>query len=221
MFCRVIVPESRAQQDARPRWSRRKDARPAEIIEAALDLFVERGFAATRADEVAARAGISKGTLYLYYANKEELFKAVVRETIVPTISEATDTVRDWEGSTPDLLTKIMFRWWNEIGATKVAGITKLVMAESGNFPEIAQFYFDEVIAPAHAMFAAMIERGMQRQEFRQTDVAMTTQFLMSPMLMLIMWKQSIGPCARQPLPDPIKYIQHVIDTALHGLLAP
>ena len=71
-----------------PRWERRKESRPAELIAAALDLFVERGFAATRLDEVAARAGVSKGTLYLYFDSKEDLFKAVIRETIVPLLSD-------------------------------------------------------------------------------------------------------------------------------------
>lgn len=215
----IVVPSS-SPHAARTRWCRRKEARPAEILDAALHLFVERGFAATRADDVASRAGISKGTLYLYYANKEELFKAVVRETIVPGISQATDRVLGSNATAAALLRELMFEWWAHIGDPRVAGITKLIMAESGNFPEVANIYVDEVVEPAQRLFGGIIARGVASGEFRATDVPMTTHLLMAPMLMLIMWKLSIGPCAQQPLPDPQQYIEHVTDTVLRGLLA-
>ena len=90
--------------DTKPRWERRKEARPQELLEAAIDLFVERGYAATRLEDVARRAGVSKGTLYLYYENKEELFKAVVRSSIVPAIGEAEVSVAEFDGHSADLL---------------------------------------------------------------------------------------------------------------------
>ncbi len=116
------------------RWARRKEARPQELLAAALDLFVERGFAATRLDDVAARAGVSKGTLYLYFANKEELFKAVVRENMLPVLDEAADLIQQHEGDSATLFQDIMLGWWERVGNTKVSGITKLIMAESGKF---------------------------------------------------------------------------------------
>ena len=130
----------------KPRWERRKDARPQELLAAALDLFVERGYAATRLDEVAARAGVSKGTLYLYFENKEELFKAVVRENIVAALVDAEDLIAGFEGHSSVLLRKLVVSWWQRIGQTKLSGISKLMMAESGNFPDVARFYHEEVV---------------------------------------------------------------------------
>src|SRR3954469_7259386 len=116
--------------ESKPRWERRKEARPQELLAAALDLFVERGFAATRLDDVAARAGVSKGTLYLYFANKEELFKAVVRESMLPALDEAEDLIKHHQGHSAALFEDIIMGWWERIGQSKVSGITKLIMAE-------------------------------------------------------------------------------------------
>ena len=118
-----------------PRWERRKDERPGELTAAALELFVERGYANTRLEDVAKRAGVSKGTLYLYFENKEELFKAVVREGIVTTIEEAERVFEHYEGAMADLLGALVHGWWARIGSTKAAGIPKLMMSEAGNFP--------------------------------------------------------------------------------------
>ena len=135
-----------APQDTKPRWERRKDARPQELLAAALEQFVERGYAATRLEDVARRAGVSKGTLYLYFTNKEELFKAVVRENIVRTIGEAEQDVAVFEGHSGALLRTILMAWWDEICSTDLAGITKLMLSEGQNFPELAKFYNEEVV---------------------------------------------------------------------------
>ena len=142
---------------------RRKDARPGELLEAALDLFVEKGFAATRAEEVAKRAGVSKGTLFLYFASKEELFKAVVRQNSSGRFSEWNAEFDAFEGSTPDMLRFFMTMWWQRVGVTKVSGITKMMLTEAGNFPELAHFYQQEVIAPAHELIRRMLQRGIDR----------------------------------------------------------
>ncbi len=126
---------------AKPRWERRKEARPAELVSAALQLFVEKGYAGTRLDDVAGRAGVSKGTLYLYFENKEELFKAVVRENIVARISQSADEVLHFDGTSAELLRRLITTWWDEYGSSTAGGIGKLMMAESGNFPEIARFF--------------------------------------------------------------------------------
>src|SRR6187549_74300 len=120
---------------------RRKEARPQELLDAALDLFVEKGFAATRSEEVAARAGVSKGTLYLYYPSKEDLLKAVVRHNVVNQIAEGTDFIRQFDGTTSELLASVLRLWWERIGDTPAAGVVKLMMSEARNFPDIAQFY--------------------------------------------------------------------------------
>lgn len=174
-----------------PRWGRRKESRPAELMAAALDLFVERGYAATRLDEVAARAGVSKGTLYLYFSSKEDLFKAVVRETIVPMIHAYQRDVEQSELPSDQLLPALFRRWWETFGATKLAGIAKLIMSEAGNFPEVAEFFHAEVIEPNAALIAVVIRRGIDRGEFRAVDVETTSHLLMAPLVLKAIWAHS------------------------------
>jgi AcrR family transcriptional regulator len=202
---------------ARPRWERRKEARPSELLAAALALFVEKGYAGTRLDDVAARASVSKGTLYLYFANKEELFKAVVRENIVRNIAEAQQLVRAYEGDTGELLAHLMLQWWRRIGDTPASGIPKLVVSESGNFPEIARFYVDEVIDPVHRLLADVIERGVRRGEFRKVDAETFVRVMTGPLVMLLLWRHSFGPCGDQPI-DPQRYLAIHIDNTLRAL---
>ncbi|MFL6656903.1 MAG: TetR/AcrR family transcriptional regulator [Massilia sp.] len=204
--------------EMKPRWERRKDARPQELLAAALDLFVERGYASTRLEDVARRAGVSKGTLYLYFTNKEELFKAVVRENIVPALGEAEDIISSFEGHSADLMRCVVQGWWERLGATKASGIIKLVMAEAGNFPDLALFYQDEVITRSTQMMVSMFERAVARKEFRPIDVNLMTQVVIAPMLMLITWKHSIGPCPQDQV-DPLKFLDAFLDMAIHGLL--
>jgi AcrR family transcriptional regulator len=204
--------------DTKPRWERRKDARPQELIAAALDLFVERGFASTRLEDVAKRAGVSKGTLYLYFENKEDLFKAVVRENIVHVIGEAEDNLAASDEPSAELLRAILMAWWEHIGATRLAGITKLMMAESGNFPELAQFYNEEVVTRGCALIARVLERGMSRGEFRAVDSSLMTSILSAPVIMLMMWKNSYLPCDMKCI-DAQAYMAAFIDVTLRGLL--
>lgn len=206
-------------QETKPRWERRKDARPQELLAAALGQFVERGYAATRLEDVARRAGVSKGTLYLYFANKEELFKAVVREHIVHAIGEAEQEVANFPGHSGELLRIILMRWWAQIGATELAGITKLMMAEANNFPDLARFYDEEVIARGNALISSVLVRGVQRGEFRPLDPQVMTPVLTAPVLMLMMWTHSFMPCDTGPL-DPVAYMDAFIDVSLRGLLA-
>ncbi|MDQ2988616.1 MAG: TetR/AcrR family transcriptional regulator, partial [Pseudomonadota bacterium] len=156
----------------KPRWTRRKDARPQELLAAALTVFVERGYAATRLDDVATLAGVSKGTLYLYFPSKEDLFRAVVRANLLPVLDEAEQIINTYEGHSADLLRDFIFGWWQRIGDTPLSGLTKLMMAESGNFPEVAKFYHDEIISRSDALVIRMLERGMARGEFRRVDAA-------------------------------------------------
>jgi AcrR family transcriptional regulator len=204
--------------DTKPRWERRKDARPQELLAAAIDLFVERGYASTRLEDVARRAGVSKGTLYLYFTNKEELFKAVVRNSIVPVIGEAEVSIAEFEGHSADLLRSVVMSWWRRIGATSASGIIKLVTAEAGNFPELAQFYQDEVVNRGVKMLSSILERAVARGEFRPINVNQLTQVLIAPLLMLITWKHSVAPCERDAL-DPMAFLDTFLDMTLHGLL--
>lgn len=174
---------------------RRKEARPGELLDAALALFVEKGFAATRVEEVAARAGVSKGTLFLYFPSKEELFKAVVRETIAGRFGEWNDELDAFQGDSAELLRYTMNAWWERIGMTQTSGITKLVMSEAGTFPEIASFYQHEVIDPGRALLKRVLQRGIDRGDFRPMDLDSAVYSLIAPMIFLLMWKHSMAPC--------------------------
>jgi AcrR family transcriptional regulator len=202
----------------KPRWERRKDARPQELLAAALDLFVDRGYAATRLDDVASRAGVSKGTLYLYFANKEELFKAVVRENMVPVLTEAEEIIDAYEGGSAALFKEFILGWWERIGITKLAGITKLMMAESGNFPEVAKFYHDEVISRGNGLIIRILERGIARKEIRGIDKNQATNVIVAPIIMLMMWNHSFNACQPEPV-NAQAYLDCLIDLLLHGLL--
>jgi AcrR family transcriptional regulator len=215
------VSNSLAESDLEPRWRRRKDARPQEILSAALDLFIERGYAATRADDVAAQAGVSKGTVYLYFENKEELFKAVVRESYAPVLQEAVELLDQYEGSNFDLLDEILHGWWEKIGSTKAGGITKLMMAEAANFPEIAKFYYEEVIARSQQLITGVLQRGIARGEFRKLNVQDAMNVVIAPVLMLIIWNNSFGrrASACQPV-DPQAHLKMTLDILKRGLAA-
>lgn len=215
IFSRVLPSPTR---DVHARRERRKEARPRELLDAALDLFVEKGFAATRSEEVAARAGVSKGTLFLYFPSKEELFKAVVRENISGRFKEWNDGFEAFEGDSADMLRYCMKVWWDRLGAGRASGITKLVISEAGNFPDIAAFYQQEVIVPGQRLIRRMLQRGIDRGEFRVNDLDYAIYSLIAPMIFLIMMKHSIGACVAQGYPlEPERYIAAQIDTLLHG----
>ncbi len=201
---------------------RRKEARPGELLDAALDLFVEKGFSAARVDEVAARAGVSKGTLFLYFESKEDLFKAVVRENIANQFPTWQEEFVAFQGSSADMLRYALLSWWERIGKTRASGITKLVMSEAQNFPEIAQFYQEEVIKPGNAMIRRILERGVSSGEFRQMDLEQAVHIIVAPMIFLMMWKHSMGACAASAkIVDPEQFIHMQVDVLLHGMTAP
>lgn len=175
-----------------PRWERRKESRPAELLAAALDMFVDKGYAATRLDDVASRAGVSKGTLYLYYPSKEELFKAVVRETIVPKIDAYRREVETSAASAEQLLTNFFDAWWQHFGATELAGIIKLVVAEAGNFPEVARFFQEEVVAPNDDLLRTIVQRGIDRGEFKPIDIDAAVHIWIAPMVLKAIWMNSV-----------------------------
>ena len=203
------------------RHERRKDARPGELLAAALDLFVEKGFAATRAEEVARRAGVSKGTLFLYFASKEELFKAVVRENISGGFSQWNAQFDAFDGSTPDMLRHCMTLWWQRQGNAKVSGITKLMLGEGKNFPELALFYQQEVIQPAHLLIRRILQRGVDRGEFAPLDMKYAVFTVLAPMIFLQLLVHSNNACydpaeATELVPE--EYLASQLQIILAGL---
>lgn len=196
---------------------RRKEARPSELLAAALTLFVERGFAATRLEDVARHAGVSKGTLYLYYANKESLFKAVIEEGIIPVIAENEAIAAQHTGSTFDLLDRLLENWWRKIGQTAFAGIPKLIVAEARNFPDLARYYYENVISRGRALVGQALRRGMASGEFRDMPVETTIDVVIAPILMLLIWRHSLS-CCQSGDDDPEGYLQIHVDLLRQGL---
>jgi len=199
---------------------RRKAARPQELLEAALTLFVEKGFAATRAEEVARLAGVSKGTLYLYYPSKEELFKAVVRAHLTEVIAQGSEIVDHFEGPTSELLHLLAHTWWTRVGASKASGIMLVIITEAHHFPDLIQFYMDEVVAPSHAMLTRAVQRGIDRGEFRAMDVNSVVQALIAPVHFLLLYRHCAAACTVNPVPlDPEQFIATQIELLLRGLV--
>lgn len=198
---------------------RRKEARPGELLDAALALFVEKGFAATKVEEVAARAGVSKGTLFLYFQNKEELFKAVVRQNISDHFKEWNNLFETFEGNSAEMVSICLHSWWNQVGATPASGITKLMMCEAGNFPEIAAFYQQEVVQPGQTLIRRILQRGVDSGEFRSLDIDYAAYSLIAPMIFLFLSRHSGGICLpSERTLEPEKYIASQLAILLHGL---
>lgn len=197
---------------------RRKDARPAELLDAALDVFVERGFTAARLEEIAERAGVSKGTLYLYFDSKEALFKAVIEAGIVPALAEGEAMLEAGKDDPERLLRELLRGWWDLVGNTRLAGIVKLMIAESRNFPALTEFYRENVIDRGHRLMVSVLELGMARGVFRPQSAELMCHVAFAPMLMASIWRQSFGMCCKEDM-DYDQYIVLHLDVLMNGLL--
>lgn len=203
-----------------PRHSRRKEARPGELLQAALELFLEKGYAATRVEAVAARAGVSKGTLFLYFPSKQELFQAVVRQNISDSYVGWRLELEQFQGSSAALLCRAMQVWWQQIAGTSALRITRLIWAEAAHFPELAAFYRQEVDAPGHAMLQQILQRGMDSGEFRPQPLAEALYLVLTPMAFVMQWQPQSPLC--QPLNlgiTPERYFASQLRNCLRGLL--
>ena len=202
------------------RRERRKHERPGELLQAALALFVEKGFTATRVEEVALRAGVSKGTLFLYYDSKEELFKAVIQANLSPHFAAWGEEFVAFEGPTADMLRYGLGSWWERIGNTTAGGLTKLVMGEASNFPDVAAFYRQQVVLPGQALLQRMLQRGVDAGEFAPMDVHTASLSLMSAMMFVMMWRHSMSACAPGPEFDARAFLMSHLETLLKGWAA-
>ncbi len=202
------------------RWRRRKEARPREIIDAALDLFVARGYDRTHLTEVAERAGVTKGTVYLYFESKETLFQAMIRELLVPLVERAEQQAGSFTGATADLLRDMSRFWRDSVVNTRLSGIPKLIIAESGNFPELARFYYDHIVLRGTRLVTRILERGIRRGEFRDCDVRHVAHVIMAPMVFCAIWKHSLGPIDPAAFEIEPFFAAH-LEIVLHGLQLP
>ena len=204
-----------------PTKQRRAPAqRPGEILDAALALFVEKGFAATRLDDVAERAGLSKAAIYLYFEDKTALFQGVVRQAVAVNLGTVAAMVSAHRGPVAPLLPRIHEFMASRIEETPMAAVAKLVIAESRAFPEIGRFYLKEVIGRGIPIFEGLIARGVASGEFRKVDPMLTVRSLIGPMLLSIVWKTVFEPIGADRL-DVRALARHHADLMLRALESP
>lgn len=183
-----------AYQMATSKRAQKREARPAEVLEAALETFVAKGFAAARMEDIALRAGVSKGTVYLYFPSKQAVFEALVRENLVPTLERAEVMMARAQGPAAARLRALLGFAEEIVEDPRRVAIPKLVLAEAGNFPELARFYREEVIERVLGILCGILEHGMRRGEFRELDAPIAARLFMAPILMAALWQTTFAP---------------------------
>ncbi|MES2253907.1 MAG: TetR/AcrR family transcriptional regulator [Pseudomonadota bacterium] len=199
------------------RWQRRKDARVPEILDAALACFAEKGFAGTRMDDIASRADISKGTIYLYFDSKEAVFKALARQSIGAQLEGVLAHVNASQGSSVELLRFVIHTIGNFAATSDRVVLAKVLLAEAGNFPELAEFWRREIVDRGIALFETIVRRGTARGEFRDVVPAHAARLCIAPVLVMILWRTIFTQFDETPY-DYRGLIDTHLDTLLRGL---
>jgi AcrR family transcriptional regulator len=202
-----------------PKFRRRKADRPAEIVEAAMAVFAERGFAAARLDDIARRAGVSKGALYLYFETKEDIFRAVVAQAIAPNLQAVRAMIEAHPGPLADLLRLVAERIGLLIETLPVGGVVKMVIGEAGNFPQLARVWHDDLVAHILGALTDAIAAGQARGEVRSGDPRAYALEIVAPMLLGLIWRETFVPVGAAPFDLAALARQHV-ETMIQGLSA-
>jgi AcrR family transcriptional regulator len=173
---------------AHPKWRRLPEERPAQIVEAALEVFASRGLAAARLEDIARAAGVAKATIYLYFPNKEALFREVIRQTVVSHIESSERDFESATGPARDAFVQHLQRYWTFIQSPKFSPLFRLIHAEISQHPDLAKFYADEVVTRSHRLIAAIIKRGIDQGEFRDVDPLVTARMVSAPFVLHGLW---------------------------------
>jgi AcrR family transcriptional regulator len=201
------------------RTRRRKDARPAELLDAALDVFAEKGFAAARMEDIAARAGAAKGTIYLYFPSKEAVFEALVRQAIVPNIERAEALADAHDGPVAPLLRQMLALLAGVVRDSRIVVLPRLLVGELHKFPELARFYKRNVLDRGLGLIARMHRRGVESGEFRPQDSEAVARLVVAPVLLTAIFRTVFAPHDDQPF-DPEPVLSAHAETLLRGLAA-
>ena len=193
---------------AEPRYRRRKEDRPQEITEAALAAFAENGYASTRVDDVAKRAGVSKGLLYLYFKTKEELFKAVIHSVVVPRIDALATTIDNSEMSAEDFLRGPFLDFAKTLPGSPISTLVRLMIAEGPKHPDLLKYYWENVVSRGLAAITVLLERGVQSGEFRRSIVNDLPHLFAMPVMFSIIFKLLF----EEQCPDTDKLIETQVD---------
>ncbi|MEM7499812.1 MAG: TetR/AcrR family transcriptional regulator [Pseudomonadota bacterium] len=168
---------------------RRKEARPGEIIEAGFEVFTEKGFNGTRLDEVAARAGVAKGTLYLYFDSKEALFEAALKAQLGSTVNEIGAMLEAYDGPSDKLVELLLSGMYQRMSDPRARTLLRIVIGEGERFPNLVAFYHREVVSKARGFMQRIVERGIERGEFSRTAVADLPMVIAGPGIMATVWQ--------------------------------
>ena len=210
------MPETHTAKD--PKWRRLPEERPQQILAAAFEEFGEHGLAGARLDDIARRAGVAKGTIYLYFPNKEVLFKEMIRHTVVARLEQAELELDALTGTAAEQVGEYMRRWWAYLETPEFQTVYRLLHGELHRFPDLAQFYADEVIVRSHELVRALITRGVERGEFRPVDINVTARILAGMLITHSVWV-----CQQQLFKQPFTVrreylLEQLTDFFLHAL---
>jgi AcrR family transcriptional regulator len=182
------MPRAKPAQPKRaPKWRRCPEDRPEQLIGAALEVFGHRGLANARLEDIAERAGVSKGTIYLYFPNKEELFREMIRRTAVAAIERAEKVVT--QGTPTEQVLAFTKGYWQLVRSPAYSTIYRLVLGELHQFPDLARFYADEAVAPIQKIVAAIVRRGVDAGEFREIEPMVAARMLIALTVMNGTWR--------------------------------
>lgn len=214
----MALPPSQTRSNQEPRWRRLPEERPRQILSAALEVFGERGLSAARLEDIAKRAGLSKGTIYLYFPNKEELFREMVRDIVVSKIEQREEEIQSMTGSATDALIRFMRSHWTFIRSPQFAPLFRLIHAEIHHFPDLARFYAEEVVARSHRLIGSIIERGIAAGEFRSVEPLAAARMLTAPFVIHGLWcthREAFSSVARK---TDEQILEELIDFYLHAI---
>lgn len=175
------------------KFRRRAEARPDEVLDAALQLFTEKGFAATRMDEIAARAGVSKGTIYLYFPSKEAVLEGLVRRAIVPVASSALATLADFRGDPRHVIATVIKSMGHQLADPRILAVPRVLLREVLGFPHLAEMYRIEVLDRALPVLEQMIRNGIEDGYLRPLDPALTIRSLVGPIMLHVILAEVFG----------------------------
>jgi AcrR family transcriptional regulator len=207
-------------KDRGPKFRRRAEARPDEVLDAALELFIENGFAATRVEDIARRAGLSKGSVYLYFPSKEALLEGLVRRAIVPIADSALGAIGSYEGDPRIVLTMVMKMLAGRIADPKIIAMPKLIFREAVGFPELARMYRTEVLDRVIPAIEALIRRGVEQGYLRPVDPSLTIRSIIGPLMLHLAMAEIFGITPEGGL-NMDKLVENHLTILFDGLSAP
>jgi AcrR family transcriptional regulator len=203
------------QASKRVRNRRRKDERPAEILDAALTVLVSQGYGATRMEQVARRAGVAKGTVYLYFPSKEDLFKALVRRSIAARFQHLRDAAQAFDGSTEEFMHGPLRQLMRGFLQSEARGLVRILVAEAHLFPDLAEFYYREIVVPALDTLRLVVAQGETAGELRPTALSRLPQVLLAPAALVVIWETLFS--RYEPL-DQDALVDTYLDMLLDGI---